>query len=182
MSDIISDRYVWYQALDASPVVCISVAICSFFLYSFFVLCHSSEDLGAENSEQLYTSTPEIKAWAGICSVWKHGGNEMDREVFKCVVPGPSKEQRPEHLHPSGADVDVMTALSVTDQPSLSLFLSIRLSHAYTHTYTHTLTDFMQSYGQDGLESKTVELWMSLAHCCLCFLSGQPSFVCLNSF
>lgn len=91
---------LWFlhQQFCVSAILCHIQVICMiFFFFLIFFVCSSSEDLGAENSEQLYTSPPEIKAWAESSAVWKQDqkrrGDEWRGAPAFCQAPARSRVQ-----------------------------------------------------------------------------------------
>lgn len=139
------------------------------------VLPYSAEDLGTENSEPLYTAPPEIKAW-GESSADVEIGREEKRTTEKetsggvfqrSIWPQQGAESRPPPSTRNWCGCIMTVCHSLT-----------RRTPTQTHASVAAPTDFRRSHGQDGLQSKAVELWVS-AHGCL--LSLWLAQFCLSA-
>lgn len=123
----------WYSCVKSFPTSVVLpdtnlvISKYQYLIFPFF-FCLGLALLRGPGGRELWAAVP-LDPWdqslrrKQICS--ETGWEEMNVGVFQCSIRPQQGEQSPEHLHPSGTDVDIMTALSVIDQP-------------ITHTHKHT--------------------------------------------
>lgn len=111
------------------------------------------------------------KQWCCLETGWCEEGEKWDKQMGVpafCLAPARHRVQS------ISIHQELMWIIIILDYDCLSV-----IEQPNTHWDTHI--DFMRSYGQDGLQSKAVELWVS-AHRPAFSLTSLVLSLCLNSF